>query len=412
MSQRRFDVDEPHPKSTSLLDLGSTSLSGLGQKKKSPKFDANVNSSDVEEASRAQAVNRVYGKLEASAQRTCDVAARTIPAVGGCGRVQGRVSFGPRLLGLKMGAGGAEKTRQRLGALQSFGLVWFQLHNPAPQNGGVARQGSPAPIVGVIRPCPPDTTVSSDSDEGSPTPEVTKSPNTRRVVQCRKIQPGQPELEPLRYDAVTDSDMPASTAPARIPSLPPSSHFWLGLWRRRLHSSAGGVAAAAPLTTPVDSRSTTPPPRTAHHSIRTEPPSPRDLPSAPLHTANPPFKKRSPRRRARQRSPHRAIYRWLGAPHLSAERPPEVDIVRVLERSVSDGNTASCIQGVSWTPAGHLAIYTRAPFWATQLAPFFPRFDDAFKGNFRSFGGFGEKRILDVDTPWIWGIMDSEGPEI
>ncbi|KAF8191991.1 hypothetical protein K438DRAFT_1970354 [Mycena galopus ATCC 62051] len=41
-----------------------------------------------------------------------------------------------------------------------------------------------------------------------------KSPNTHRIVQRRKTQPGQPELEPLRYDADIDSDMPTSTAPA------------------------------------------------------------------------------------------------------------------------------------------------------------------------------------------------------
>ncbi|KAJ6613160.1 hypothetical protein B0H10DRAFT_1951701 [Mycena sp. CBHHK59/15] len=326
-----------------------------------------------------------------------------------------------------------------------------------------AWQGSPAPIVGAIRPRPPDATVSSDSDEGSPMPEVTKSPNTRRIVQRRKTQPGQHELEPLRYDTNINSDIPALTAPApstaavgsgaapvawlpeHIPLLAAlesllaravatTTALQLALVRTLCSRASlspptstptfASVAAAAPLMTPVDSRSTTPPLRIAHHGIRTEPPSPRDLPSAPLHTANPPFKKRSPCRRAHQRSPHRAIYRWLGAPPLSAERPPEVDIVRVLECSVSDGNTASRIQGVSWTPAGHLAIHTRAPFLATQLAPFFPRFDDVFKGNFRSFGGFGEKCILDVDTPWtwvvlhgvpakvFWGVMDGEGQEI
>jgi hypothetical protein len=106
------------------------------------------------------------------------------------------------------------------------------------------------------------------------------------------------------------------------------------------------------------------------------------------------------------------------------ERPPEVDIVRVLERTLSDGNTALRIQGVSWTPAGHLAIHTWAPFLATQLAPFFHRLDDALKGNFGSFGGFVEKCILDVDTPWtwvvlhgvpakaFWGVMDDKGQEI
>ncbi|KAJ6551077.1 hypothetical protein B0H10DRAFT_1968635 [Mycena sp. CBHHK59/15] len=320
-----------------------------------------------------------------------------------------------------------------------------------------AQQGSPAPIVGTIRPRPPDATVSSDSDEGSPTPEVTKSPNTRRIVQHRKTQPGQPELEPLRYDADIDSDMPASTAPApstaatgsgaapvawppehvpllaalesllawavatttalqlegeEVPPYPPTIQALVRTLCSRASLSPptstptfASVAAAAPLTTPVDSRSTTPPPRIVHHSIRTEPPSPRDLPSALLHTANPPFKKCLPRRRAHQRSPHHTIYRWLGAPPLSAERPPEVDIVRVLERSVSDRNTASCIQGVSWTPAGHLAIHTRAPYLATQLAPFFPHFDNTFKGNFRSFGGFGENE-------GVLGVMDGEGQEI
>ncbi|KAJ6576239.1 hypothetical protein B0H10DRAFT_2236530 [Mycena sp. CBHHK59/15] len=338
-----------------------------------------------------------------------------------------------------------------------------------------ARQGSPAPIVGAIRPCPPDAPVSSDSDEDSPTLEVTKSPNTCRVVQRRKTQPGQPELESLRYDTDIDSNMPASTAPApsaaamgsgtapvawppehvpllaalesllawavattalqlegeEVPPYPPTIQALVRTLCSRASLSPptstptfASVAAAAPLTTPVDSRSTTPPPHIAHHGIRTEPPSPRDLPSAPLHTANFPFKKCLPCRRAHQCSPHRAIYWWLGAPPLSVERPPEVDIVRVLERSVSDGNTASHIQGVSWTLAGHLAIHTRAPFLATQLAPFFPRFDDAFKENFRSFGGFGEKCILDVDTLWtwvvlhgvpakvFWGVMDSKGQEI
>ncbi|KAF8203465.1 hypothetical protein K438DRAFT_1757786 [Mycena galopus ATCC 62051] len=88
------------------------------------------------------------------------------------------------------------------------------------------------------------------------------------------------------------------------------------------------VAAAAPLTTPVDSRSTTPPPRTAHHGIRTESPSPGFA-----------FRSASYRQ-----SPFQEMFAPLCTP-LSAERPPEFDIVRVLERSVSDGNTASRIQG-------------------------------------------------------------------
>ncbi|KAJ6541330.1 hypothetical protein B0H19DRAFT_1077201 [Mycena capillaripes] len=80
--------------------------------------------------------------------------------------------------------------------------------------------------------------------------------------------------------------------------------------------------------------------------------------------------------------------------------------------------------GVSWTPAGHLAIHTRAPFLATQLAAFFPRFDLAFKAAFRGFDRLGEKCVLDVDAPWtwvvlhgvpakaFWEVMDSEGQEI
>ncbi|KAF8190312.1 hypothetical protein K438DRAFT_1935700 [Mycena galopus ATCC 62051] len=294
------------------------------------------------------------------------------------------------------------------------GIPLDQNHHHQP-----AWQGSPAPIVGAICLRPPDATVGSDSDEGSRTPEVTKSPNTRCVMQHRKTQPGQPELEPLRYDTNIDSNMLASTAPAPSAaaagsSARPPEHVPLLaalesllaravatttvpllaaleslLARAVATTTALQLEAAAPLTTPVDSRSTTPP--------------------------------RVPRITC---LPHRTIYRWLGAPPLSAERPPEVDIVRVLERSISDGNTASRIQGVSWTPAGHLAIHTRAPFLATQLAPFFHRFDDVLKGNFRSFGGFGQKCILDVDTPWtwvvlhgvpakaFWGVMDSEGQEI
>ncbi|KAJ6506920.1 hypothetical protein C8R45DRAFT_1090583 [Mycena sanguinolenta] len=325
-----------------------------------------------------------------------------------------------------------------------------------PPGAGVhipVRQGSPPPIVGSIRPRPNDATVSSDSDEGLPTSEVTKSPNTRRVVQRRRTRPGQPELEPLRYDADIDSDMPVSTASvpstaaagSAAPAAWPPEHVpllaalesllaWAVATTTALQLEGEEVplypptiqalirtTSAAPLTTPVDPRSITPPPRTAHHGIRTEPPSPRDVPSAPLHTAKPPSKNRSPR----QHSPHRAIYRWLGAPPLSEERPPEADIVRLLERSVrSDGSSAPRIQGVSWTPAGHLAIHTRAPFLATQLAPFLPRLDDAFKAAFRSFDRFGEKCVLDVDTPWtwvvlhgvpakaFWEVMDTEGQEI
>ncbi|KAJ6568204.1 hypothetical protein B0H10DRAFT_2238206 [Mycena sp. CBHHK59/15] len=223
-------------------------------------------------------------------------------------------------------------------------------------------------------------------------------------MQRRKTQPGQPELESLRYDADIDSDMPASTALApsaaaagsgAAPVAWPPEHVPLLAALESLLARAvamttalqleaslspptstltfASMAAAAPLTTPVDSRSTTPPPRIAHHGIRTEPPSPN---------------------------------------------------VRSAGARVSDRHITPFTVGVSWTPAGHLAIHTRAPFLATQLAPFFPHFDDTFKGNFRSFGGFGEKCILDVDTPWtwvvlhgvpakvFWGVMDSKGQEI
>ncbi|KAJ6609612.1 hypothetical protein B0H10DRAFT_2225732 [Mycena sp. CBHHK59/15] len=320
-----------------------------------------------------------------------------------------------------------------------------------------ARQGSPAPIVGAIRPRPPDTTVS-----WTPTrlaePEVTKSPNTLRSCSVERPSQASPNWS-LSATTPTSTRHARLTAPApsaaaagsgaapvawppehvpllaalesllaravatttalqlegeEVPPYPPTIQALVRTLCSRASLSPptstptfASVAAAAPLTTPVDSRSTTPPPCIAHHGIRTKPPSPWDLPSAPLHTANPPFKKHSPRQRVRQRSPHRTIYRWLGAPPLCAERPPEVDIVRVLQRSVSDRNTAPRIQGVSWTPAGHLAIHTRAPFLATRLTPFFPHFDDVFKGNFRSFGGFGEKCILDVDTPWTWVVLHS-----
>ncbi|KAF8207329.1 hypothetical protein K438DRAFT_1755380 [Mycena galopus ATCC 62051] len=142
-----------------------------------------------------------------------------------------------------------------------------------------------------------------------------------------------------------------------------------------------------------------------HHSTWTEPPSPRDLPSTPLPTAPPPVnsKNRSRCRCMRQRSQHRAIYQWLGARPLSEEHPSEANIVEALERIVSaEGGSVPHIQGVLWTPAGHLAIHTQPPFLATQLAPLFPRLDLVIKGRFKSYG---EKCILDVDTPWTWVVL-------
>ncbi|KAJ6569914.1 hypothetical protein B0H10DRAFT_1964929 [Mycena sp. CBHHK59/15] len=293
-----------------------------------------------------------------------------------------------------------------------------------------ARQGSPAPIVGAIRPRPPDATVSSDSDEGSPTPEVTKSPNTRRVVQRRKTQPGQPELEPLRYDADIDSDMPASTAPApstaaagsgaALVAWPPEHVPLLAALESLLARAVATTTAlqlegeevppypppfrplsalsAAPLTTPVDARSTTPPPRTTHHGIRTEPPSPRDLPSAPI-----PLSRNVRPAGARVSARHIAPFTG-GLVH-------PLSLRNVLRRSTLSE---------SWSARSPAETLHHA----YRLASFFPRFDNAFKGNFRSFGGFGEKCILDVDTPWtwvvlhgvpakaFWGVMDGEGQEI
>ncbi|KAJ7210779.1 hypothetical protein GGX14DRAFT_624913 [Mycena pura] len=322
-----------------------------------------------------------------------------------------------------------------------------------PDHHQPARQGSPAPVVGAVRPRPTDATISSESDEGSPTPDVTRSPHTRRVVQRRRTQPGQPELEALRYSADTDLDTPApvdaapsaaavgsGTAPVAWPpehspllaalesllaravatttalqlegeEIPPYPPTILALVRtlcQRVNlmpptstPTFASVAATA-LTTPVDPRSNTSPPATAHHGTRTEPLSP---PLAPPRTAGPlpaPPKKRQPRRRTRQRSLHRAIYRWLGAPPLSEERPSEADIVEALEGVVSEGSSAPRIHGVSWTPAGHLAIHTRSPFLATQLLPFFPRIDTAIKRHTTRLEG---RCVLDVDIPWTWVVL-------
>ncbi|KAJ7200802.1 hypothetical protein GGX14DRAFT_400407 [Mycena pura] len=268
-----------------------------------------------------------------------------------------------------------------------------------------------------------------------------------------RTQPGQPELEALRYSADTDLDTPApaeaapsaaavgsGTAPVAWPpkhspllaalesllaravatttalqlegeEIPPYPPTILALARtlcRRVSLTPptstptfASVAATA-LTTPIDPRSNTSPPATAHHGTRTEPLSP---PLAPPRTADPlpaPPKKRQPRRRTRQRSLHCAIYRWLGAPPLSVERPSEADIVEALEGVVSEGSSAPRIHGMSWTPAGHLAIHTRSPFLATQLLPFFPRIDTAIKRHTTRLEG---RCVLDVDIPWTWVVL-------
>ncbi|KAJ7066665.1 hypothetical protein C8F01DRAFT_1080157 [Mycena amicta] len=79
-----------------------------------------------------------------------------------------------------------------------------------PNHHQPSRRGSPPPVVGAVRPLP-DHTVSSDSDTAPNQPDVTKSPQTRRIVKRRRH--GHPSIEPLVFDTSPAAQQPPASEP-------------------------------------------------------------------------------------------------------------------------------------------------------------------------------------------------------
>nr|GAT47270.1 predicted protein [Mycena chlorophos] len=157
--------------------------------------------------------------------------------------------------------------------------------------------------------------------------------------------------------------------------------------------------------THVNLPSDTQPPAAEHPGSRPGTLSARDK------RAHPPTSNSAPRRARRnlsRLSPYRAIIRWLGDPPLIANRPSEEDLVSTIESSTGKSSNSSQrrIQGVSWTPAGNLAVFTRHPYLASQLIEENPKAGNDLESRLRDL--FEDRRIevvVDADAPWTWAVL-------
>ncbi|KAF7325924.1 hypothetical protein MKEN_00443200 [Mycena kentingensis (nom. inval.)] len=270
--------------------------------------------------------------------------------------------------------------------------------------------GTPPPPLGTTRSRPNDSTNSSESDT-SPTAAVTRSPHTRRVVKRGRTDAPVP---PPRFDPTpaTHSDQPATVhasagtagdlarcAPTeRADDIAPLVRALETLLSRAVATTAaiqldGEPAPSYPepiqqlvrsLHSRVCSTTLTPPtfanvaatpvtPADPHDGSARQPTAPRpaggletEPTSAPARSAPQPTRK-TPHKRP-QRSSYRAIVRWPHPPAVDDRMSCE-DIVRKLNFAFQHVSLPYCpIRAVAWTRHGNLAVYSRAPYTAAQLA--------------------------------------------
>ncbi|KAF7292003.1 hypothetical protein MIND_01226000 [Mycena indigotica] len=325
-----------------------------------------------------------------------------------------------------------------------------------------ARPTSPPLVAGTIRPRPNDSSSgSSDSEEPLAT---TRSPHTRRVVKRGKTdaQPadiGPPQPDNSHHDHLTEAlptALAAGTAAAMegLAAVWPPEHLPLlsaleALLRRAIATTGalqleGETTPDYPPTTlaliqALVARVSRPTPTLAptyasvtsisltQHAPATLPavPTPsgnrpetmssqNNLPAATTDTPTTPApakatqkdKQSKKKKKKGHRSPQRLIIRWIGYTPLPEERPTETQLVAALEGATGPGNhESSRIQGVAWTPAGNLAVYTRAPYTAAQLVQQSRVSRNVEYAIRTAFNDWSLDMILDADAPWTWMVL-------
>ncbi|KAJ7059982.1 hypothetical protein C8F01DRAFT_1294233 [Mycena amicta] len=277
----------------------------------------------------------------------------------------------------------------------------------------------PPPVIGTVH-SRPDPTVSSDSDTPLTGLGSTKSPQTRRVVQKRRIE-DRPVLEPLVYNTPPHAQhTPASELVPVLtpgPDTRPAPPTWseeqallltaLKLMLTRAVATTGALqlegdpaatyppAVHALVRTLCERVGTTPLPQTTtptfasvaataiakpcpDHASATQPPAAKHpcagtkqapTPLTPASASRLPQPPRARTRRPSQRhSPQRLIVRWL-------QGPPDIrmhsafDILDALTIQLHGTPAYNKLVAASWTTTGNLALYVQAPYTAAQLLP-------------------------------------------